>query len=487
MPTGWVRPAVLTMLIACPLLSAYSVSAWGVDPQSPPCKTAAEFDPASFPNSPKIDNQWIPLAPGMQFVLAGEVNQGEGVLPHRVVSTVTDLIKVVNGVPAVVILETDNNAGVLVKSKLAFQAQDNTANVWNLGEVPAQFDDNGEFKEAPDTWISGLSQAEAGNLMLANPELGTPEYLQGWSPDIDFLGCAKVYKMQQKTCVPVGCYDNVLITEERSPLEPESPHQRKYYAPGLGNVRVDAVGDSEETLVLAEVSQLSPEDLAKVRQEALALEKTAYEVSAVYRQTSPAGLTTEPSLEPTEPESTRPPEKKPFVKIANAPVGGNGGLGPRACVQLSWLADEPPDGTTIKLESIYFTWSGTRRPSTIFELDQSSCRGVAEAPLCAAGQEWKRGGPLSCSVGVNQVVPASRTVTVKLRVTVTCEHQADCDSVDAAAKKKRGSQVSVTPADHIGSSSASPSEPPSEPTSEPPSELPSEPASESPSASPSDG
>jgi hypothetical protein len=498
MPTGWVRPAVLTILIACPLLFANSVSAWGVDPKSPPCKTAAEFDPASFPNSPKIDNQWNPLAPGMQFVLAGEANQGEGLLPHRVVSTVTDLTKVVNGVPAVVILKTDINAGVLEKSELAFQAQDNAGNLWKLGEFPAQFDDNGEFKEAPDTWISGLSQAEAGNLMLANPELGTPEYLQGWSPDIDLLGCAKVYKMQQKTCVPVACYDNVLITEERSPLEPESPHQRKYYAPGLGNVRVDAVGDSEETLVLAEVSQLSPEDSAKARQEALALEKTAYEVSAVYRQTSPSVLTTDPSVEPTEPESTGPLQKKPSIEIANAPVGGSGALGPRACLEsVSWLDVPIPDGATIKLESIYFTWSGTDQKTTIFKVDQSICRGVAEAGPSCAGQEWKGGDSLTCSVGVKQVAAAdpSQAVTVKLRVTVTCESQADCDSLYAAARKKGGSQVTVTPDPNFGSTSESPSEPPSElpsepPSelpSEPPSELPSEPASESPSALPSDG
>jgi hypothetical protein len=407
------------------------------------------------------------------------------------VSTVTDLTKVVNGVPAVVILKTDINEGVLKSSKLVFQAQDHVGNLWNLGEFPAEFEDSGKFKEAPNTWISGLSDAEPGNLMLGDPQLGTPDYLQGWSPDIDFLVCAKVYKVQQTTCVPVGCYDNVLITEEWSPLERESRHQRKYYAPGVGNIRVEAVGDTEETLAVAEVSQLSPEDLAKVRQEALTLEKTAYEVSAVYRQTSPAMLTTGPSLEPTEPESAGPPEKKPSIEIANAPVGGGQFQGPRDCVQLSWLDLPIPDGTTIKLESVYFTWQETSEKTTIFEVDPSSCRGVAEAPLCAAGQEWKRGGQNSCSVGVNQVVPASRTVTVKLPVIVTCERQADCDSLDAAAKKKGGSQVSVTPADHIGSSSASPAEPPSESPSEspsePPSELPSEPASESPSALPSDG
>jgi hypothetical protein len=287
MPSNRVRPAVLSILVAVLLIFANSVAASGDEPKQPPCNTAAQFDPANFPDRPKIDNQWNPLAPGMQFILAGEADRGGGLLPHRVVSTVTDLTKVINGVRAVVIVEKDINEGDLEEAELAFQAQDNAGNLWNLGEYPEEYDE-GKFVGAPDVWISGLGKAEAGNLMLADPQLGTPEYLQGWSPDIDFLDCAKVFKMQEKTCVPVGCYENVLITDERSPLEPESGHQRKYYAPGAGTVRVGAVDDPEgETLVLAEVSELSPEDLAKVRQEALKLEKSAFERNKVYRQTQP--------------------------------------------------------------------------------------------------------------------------------------------------------------------------------------------------------
>jgi hypothetical protein len=287
MPSVRIRPAVLSILVTVLLLFANSVAASADEPKPPPCNTAAQFDPANFPNPPKIDNQWNPLTPGMQFILAGEADRGGGLLPHRVVSTVTDLTKMINGVRTVVILEKDINEGDLEEAELAFQAQDNAGNLWNLGEYPAEYDE-GNFTGAPDTWISGLGKAEPGNLMLADPQLGTPEYLQGWSPDIDFLDCAKVFKMQQKTCVPVGCYEDVLITDERSPLEPESGHQRKYYAPGVGTVRVGAVDDPEgETLVLAEVSRLSPEDLAKVRQEALKLEKNAYKVSKLYRQTPP--------------------------------------------------------------------------------------------------------------------------------------------------------------------------------------------------------
>jgi hypothetical protein len=485
MPTGRVRPAVLTILIASLLLLADSVSASGADPKPPPCKTAAEFDPANFPNPPKIDNQWNPLAPGMQFILAREANQAKGLHPDRVVSTVTDLTKVVNGVTAVVVLKTHITAGVVEASELAFQAQDNAGNLWNLGAFPAEFKDDGKFKGAPDAWISGESHAEPGNLMLGDPQLETPEYLQGWSPDIDFLGCAKVYKMQQKTCVPAGCYDNVLITEEWSPLEPRSGHQRTYYAPEVGIVRVAAAGNpQDEALVLTEVSQLSPEDLAKVRQEALELEKTAYEASAVYRQTSPTELTTEPQPEPPSPEPPQPPTTRPSIKIANAPIGGDDDEGPEGCVKVNWLGTKPiPDGITIKLGSIHLD------PKGIFELDQDSCSGN-EAPSCA-GLVWKGGDPPGCYVGAKQVAFVDTNkedveVHVIVAVAVTCKHRADCNSLAADPKNRDGSSVGFTPAANFGKPSEEQSEPPSEEQSKPPSEEQSKPPSDEQSEAPSD-
>ena len=70
-----------------------------------------------------------------------------------------------------------------------------------LASIAEEYED-GEFSGAPDTWISGLDKAVPGNIMLADPQLGTPEYLQGWSPDIEFLDCAKVYKMQAADLCP---------------------------------------------------------------------------------------------------------------------------------------------------------------------------------------------------------------------------------------------------------------------------------------------
>jgi hypothetical protein len=291
MPSRRVRPAALIVFFASLLVFANSAAAYGDDPERPACDPVTPFSAFNFSDPTRIDNKWNPLIPGTQFILNGQADRGGGLLPHEVITTVTDLTKVVDGVRAVVILEKDVNEGNLEEAELNFQAQDSDGNIWNLGEFPAEYDDNGTFDGAPDVWIAGLSDAKPGNSMVGNPQLGTPEYLQGWSPEIEFLDCAKVDLMQQRTCVPTGCYDDVMMTREQSPLEPESGFQLKYYAPGVGNVRVGFENDPEgEVLVMTKVSQLSPEDLAKARQEALKMEKIAYQVSPIYKKTQPADL-----------------------------------------------------------------------------------------------------------------------------------------------------------------------------------------------------
>jgi hypothetical protein len=254
--------------------------------------TEADFDRRNFPTVAKVDNQWYPLVPGTQYVLEGRSNRGEGVLPHRVVFTVTDLAKVVDGVATVVLWDRDINEGELEEAELAFQAQDNDGNVWLLGEYPEEYED-GQFKTAESTWFAGLEGAKAGVLMRANPRPGTPSYLQGLAPKIEFQDRAKVSKTGLSTCTPLKCYDDVLLIDEWNPLEPADGHQLKYYAAGAGNVRVGAVGDPEaEELVLVKVEHLGPATLARARAEALKLERHAYKVSrSLYGRTPPARRT----------------------------------------------------------------------------------------------------------------------------------------------------------------------------------------------------
>jgi hypothetical protein len=254
--------------------------------------SAADFKRAKFDkSSTRIDNKYFPLKPGTQLTYKGSaIPEGEKTRSkRRIVSTVTDLSKWIDGVRTLVIWERDYTAGKLGESELAFFAQDKAGNVWLLGEYPEEYE-NGKISGSP-TWISGQKGARAGMAMLANPRLGSPDYAQGFAPPpIEFKDRARVYKKGQKTCVPVKCYKNVLVIEEFEKGVPGVFHL-KYYAPKVGLVRVGWRGANEEekeTLELVKRQQLGTKALAKVRKEALKLDKRAHKRSEVYRKTPPA-------------------------------------------------------------------------------------------------------------------------------------------------------------------------------------------------------
>jgi hypothetical protein len=248
--------------------------------------TERDFDAGRFTRANPVDNRWFPLTPGTRLEFAGQADRGGGLLPHRVVFTVTDLTKVIDGVRTVVILEHDLNQGELKERELAFHAQDRDGNVWHFGEYPEIWEE-GKFLGADDTWIAGLARARPGILMRAEPQVGGPAYLQGTAPDIEFRDRAKDYRTGQRSCVPVRCFSDVLITDEWNPLEPTEGHQRKFYAPGVGTIRVEPRGGPEkETLVLVDIKRLEPAELAAARTEALELDERAYTVSEdIYART----------------------------------------------------------------------------------------------------------------------------------------------------------------------------------------------------------
>ncbi len=126
--------------------------------------------------------------------------------------------------------------------------------------------------------------------MKAAPQLNTPSYFQGWAPEVEWSDYGKVDELGIETCVATDCYEDVLVIAESS-LDEEGAYQLKYYASGVGNVRVGWRGEdaSQEELELVEFTQLSPEEMSEARDAALALEAHAYEVSDdLYGETEPA-------------------------------------------------------------------------------------------------------------------------------------------------------------------------------------------------------
>ena len=247
-----------------------------------------DFYAAQFDNPTRIDNEWMPLEPGMQFVYDGVTEEAGEVTEHRVLITVTDLTKEIEGITTVVSWDEDYSGGQLVETELAFYAQDNEGNVWRMGEYPEVYENN-KLVEAP-AWISGLKGALAGIMMAANPEIEQRSFSQGWGPAVGFTDRWLVDRFEQENCVPQGCYENVLVTAEYSEEEPDA-FQLKFYAPGVGNIRVGWTGfdATREELELVEIINLSEEEMADAREAALELEERAYRISKeVYDQTPPS-------------------------------------------------------------------------------------------------------------------------------------------------------------------------------------------------------
>jgi hypothetical protein len=253
-------------------------------------KTDQVFDAGRFARSIPIGNEWMPLTPGTRLVYEGTTIEDDGsAVPHRVVITVTDLTKVIGGVRAAVTWDLDYSDGELVEAELAFFAQDTSGTVWRMGEYPEEYEE-GKFVAARP-WIHGFEDARAGIMMPARPQPGTPSYAQGWGPAVQWTDRAQVDQVGLKTCVGTTCYDDVLLIAETSESETDA-QQLKYYARGIGNVRVGWRGAGEktkETLELLSVEHLDAAALAAARVKALELERSAYQRSkTVYAHTPPA-------------------------------------------------------------------------------------------------------------------------------------------------------------------------------------------------------
>lgn len=249
-----------------------------------------DFDLDNFDRatSTAIDSEWWPLTPGTRWIYEGfSIEEGERTR-HMVVDTVTDLKKEINGVRAAVSLEEDYSDGELVERELAFHAQDKAGNVWHLGQLREEYE--GEAFLGAQAWLVGhLPAAKAGIRMLAEPRVGE-SYSQGYAPPpFYWTDSSRVAAMGEKTSVAAGDYENVMVIEEWDAETPQGIFQTKYYAPGVGMVRVGFKGPDpeQEEMELVKVEQLSPSALTEARDAALKIEERAY----VYGRTEPAEQT----------------------------------------------------------------------------------------------------------------------------------------------------------------------------------------------------
>jgi hypothetical protein len=162
------------------------------------------------------------------MIFEGATDEGS----ERVETYVTHDTKRILGVNCVVVRDRVLADGELVEETLDWYAQDRSGNVWYFGEDSREYDE-GALVGTKGSWEAGVDGAVGGIIMPAHPQAGDSyqqEYYAGEAEDM-----AKVVSLTESAAVPFGSFDNLLKTEEWTPLEPGIVEQ-KYYASGVGLV-----------------------------------------------------------------------------------------------------------------------------------------------------------------------------------------------------------------------------------------------------------
>ena len=202
------------------------------------------IDPANFVGT--IDNPYWPLEPGTTYTYDGV----RGTTPQTDVEVVTYQTKVILGITSTVVRDTVSERGAPVERTFDWYAQDEDGNVWYMGEDSFELK-GGRFVKASDSWKSGVDGAQPGIIMPANPQPGEA-YRQEYYPPGEALDEARVLNLNGSARVPYGSFNALLVTSERSPLEPQT--EQKYYAPGLGEIKERVVQGHHEVFRLVSVT-----------------------------------------------------------------------------------------------------------------------------------------------------------------------------------------------------------------------------------------
>jgi hypothetical protein len=217
----------------------------GVHPRQAP-----HYDPAKF--SPRIDNAWFPLKPGITYIYRGTKDKKQA----RDVYRVSHQTATIAGVVCREVKDKLFLNGRLEERTTDFYTQDEDGNVWYFAENTAELDKHGNVVSTEGTWRTGRKRAQAGIFMQANPQVGDQfqqEFLRHHAEDH-----YKVLSLAAGVKVPFGHFGrnnlkhNVELTKEWTPLEPKVL-DHKYYVRGIGEVKETAVKGPRETLKLVRI------------------------------------------------------------------------------------------------------------------------------------------------------------------------------------------------------------------------------------------
>lgn len=172
--------------------------------------------------SPDITNRFFPQPVGQKLVL-----EGGGA---RVEISALGETEVVGGVVTRVVHEYETEGGELVEQSWNYFAQAADGTVCYFGERVDIYE-GGVVVAHDGEWRADQAGYQAGIIMPAQPAAGT-YHAQERAPGIaeDY---ANIVEIGRRVSVPAGTFEDTVITDEWSPLEPGAK-SHKAYAAGVG-------------------------------------------------------------------------------------------------------------------------------------------------------------------------------------------------------------------------------------------------------------
>jgi len=172
-------------------------------------------------------NDYFSLEPGDKCTFAGK----EDGKPGKLIITVLDETRMLDGVETRVVEEREWSDQKLVEVSRNYFAVDKTTNdVYYFGEDVETYK-NDKVAGHAGSWHAGEKGAHYGMYMPAKPKVGQKFY-QELAPKVA-MDRFEVVSVSEKKKVPAGEFENVLKTRETSTLEPDST-EYKLYAPNVG-------------------------------------------------------------------------------------------------------------------------------------------------------------------------------------------------------------------------------------------------------------
>ncbi len=247
-------PSLILLTPTIVSLALLSACGGGGGEDFPDPNVATDFDATAFSaNSATVDNPYFPLTPGTGWVYEGTDDEGVSI---RIETQVSHETRVVDGVTSAIVLDREFENNVMVEETFDWYAQDDTGNVWYVGEASAEYA-GGTLVSTAGSWESGKdvagigTLAKAGVIMWQTPHEGDVYYQEFYPGEAQ--DTAEIFNAATQVTMLDGNTVTALQIREWNPLDSDSDPEYKFYLSGTGLIR-EQTTDGEEVLNLVSTS-----------------------------------------------------------------------------------------------------------------------------------------------------------------------------------------------------------------------------------------